>query len=230
MKERIKFKRLFLGSLVGSISVFLLFLSINNFCLFIIKVIISFFMVFSSFGMKRILKNIGCFYIVSIFLGGFLYLVFDGVNYSNKGILFINNGWKINFIVMIIISPIVIWLFVKERIIYRNIYDNIFSVIIKVDKKIFNLKGMIDTGNQLIDPCTRKSILLLDNNIHINLKKYFYVPYTALNTSGVIKCIRPDEVVVNDKKFDNCLVGISNDKLNLSSVDCILPNIFKEKL
>ena len=39
-----------------------------------------------------------------------------------------------------------------------------------------------------------------------------------------------DKVIVEEKEFSNCLVGISKDKIVIDGVECILPNIFKEEL
>ena len=89
---------------------------------------------------------------------------------------------------------------------------------------------MLDTGNNLKDPYTKKNIIILNNNIKINKNRFIYVPYKALNTSGIIKCFKPDRIIINNKIFNNCLVGISKDKLNISDIDCILPNDLKEDL
>ena len=85
---------------------------------------------------------------------------------------------------------------------------------------------MIDTGNQLLSPIKRESIILI--NLKIPIDKVIYVPYKALNTTGVIPCFRADKVVIDEKIITNCLIGIATDKINLDGVNCILPNILKE--
>lgn len=230
LKNVVRLRRLILGSLVASTSVFLLFIELNSFSLFFLKFIISIFIILVTFGTRNFTKNIGYFYLVSIILGGSLYLLNISFNYKNKGILFINNGLSINLILMIIVSPIIIFSYVKETIIYKNTYGNIYEVVIKINDQKYRLKGMIDTGNQLIDPYKKRCVILVNNNINLISNEFLFVPYKALNTEGIIKCYKPNSVVINGKEFKNCLVGVSKDKFSLNDIDCILPNKFKEDI
>ena len=73
LKRNINFKRLLLGSLVGSLSIIILFININ---ILIFKLFLSFIIIIVSFGYKDhiyFLKNILYFYFISILLGGFIY-------------------------------------------------------------------------------------------------------------------------------------------------------------
>ena len=80
------------------------------------------------------------------------------------------------------------------------------------------------------DPYSKKSIILVNKNISINKDKFIYVPYKALNTSGLIKCYKPNKVIINNKEFKNCLIGVSKEYFYLEDIDCILPSCFKEDL
>lgn len=230
LKHVIRLRRLLLGSLVAATSVFLLFIELNSFTLFILKFVISIFIILVTFGKKNFIKNISYFYLISIILGGSLYLLNISFNYKNKGILFINNGLSINLLLMIIVSPIIIFLYVKENILYKNTYGNIYEVIINIKGKKYKLKGMIDTGNQLVDPYKKRCVILVNNNIDINSNDFLFVPYKALNTTGLIKCFKPTSVFAGGVEFKDCLIGVSRDKFSLNDIDCILPNKFKESL
>ena len=229
LKEMVPIKRLVLGSVVASLSVFLLFVKLNSVSLFLIKVIISIGIILTTFGKKNFIKNISYFYLLSIVLGGSLYLLNISFTYRNQGILFINNGLSINFILLIIVSPIIIFCYVKEHILYKNTYGNIYEVLIIKNNKKYKLMGLLDTGNRLKDPYKGRSVILANNDILME-GDIVYVPYKALNTTGVIKCYKVDKVLVEEKEFSNCLVGISKDKIAIDGVECILPNIFKEEL
>lgn len=209
LKRNNKMIRVFVGSIIGSFTTFLLFISINNFILFLFKIITSILLVIITFGFKNIFKNILYFYLISIVLGGFCYL-FE-----------INNKFFLIFGCFIVIG-----ILIKEFLSYREIYSNKYLVTIIIGKKKFCLDGFIDTGNRLIDPISRKSVLLC--NLNITSNNIIYVPYKALNTSGVIKCIKPDKVIINDKEFDY-LIGLSKDKFSIEE-NCILPNKLKEEL
>jgi len=49
--------------------------------------------------------------IISIFLGGSIYLINDALGYEVSGLVFINNGYSINLIILIFISPIILFLY-----------------------------------------------------------------------------------------------------------------------
>ncbi len=221
--------RLLLGSLVGSLSILLLFIKLNNYTLLLSKFVISILIILVSFGKKNFFKNITYFYLLSIILGGSFYLFDIGITYHDKGFLVLNNNHLLNFLILLIGSPIIIFLFIKENIKYKSIYSNKYIVEIYINKKKYILEGMIDTGNQLIDPYKKRSIIL----VNLPLKKtakYIYVPYKALNTSGVIPCLKPDKVIIKDKLFLNYLIGFSKEKFELNGIECILPNKLKEEL
>ena len=83
----------------------------------------------------------------------------------------------------------------------------------------------------MVDPYKKRSVLIVNSSIKMDLgEKFIYVSYKALNNTGVIKCYCVDKVVINNKDFYDCLVGISNDELNINNVNCILPGKFKEEL
>lgn len=230
LKIEVKLYRILLGSFVGSVSIILLFIPLNNFLLLLIKLLVSMLIILTSFGYRNFFKNLFYFYLISIILGGGLYLLDITYTYDNRGLVFFNNGLSINLILILILSPIIIYLYVKENKNYKNNYSNIYSVEISINDKYYKLKSMLDTGNNLKDPYTNKHILILNNNIKINKRKFLYVPYTALNTEGLLKCFKPDKVVINNIEFKNCLVGLSKEKFHLGDIDCILPNKFKEEL
>ena len=177
LKNIIKLKRLLLGSLVASTSIFLLFIELNSLSLFFLKLIISFFIILVTYGKRNFLKNISYFYLISIILGGTLYLLNISFNYKNKGILFINNGLSINLILTIIVTPIIIFSYVKEVLLYKNTYGNIYEVVISMNNKKYRLKALLDTGNQLVDPYKKRSVILINNNINIEEDNYILVPY-----------------------------------------------------
>lgn len=209
LKRNNKLIRVVIGSIVGSITTFLLFINISSLLLLSLKIIISIILIIIVFGLKHIFHNLIYFYLLSIIIGGSAYLL----NINNKFFLVLSS-----FIVIVIL--------IKEFISYKEIYPNKYLVTIYINKKKYSFEGFIDTGNRLVDPISKKSIVLV--NINIDSNNYIYVPYKALNCNGIIKCIKPDKVIINNKVF-KCLIGISKDRFNIEE-DCILPNNFKEEL
>ena len=231
LKERIKLYRLILGSLLGSLSILFLFLKINSLELFILKILISMLMVLITFGKNNFFKTYLYFYIISIFLGGGMYFLNNLFSVKHNGIIFINNGLSINIIVIIIISPFIVYYYVKENLKYKNNISNCHIVDIYLNNKKYKLKGYLDTGNTLRDPYKNRSVILLDlTKYKFNNKKYIYVPYKTITETGVIKCFTVDKVIIDNKEFNNLLVGDIKNKFNLNNTDCLLPNIIKEDL
>lgn len=216
LKINKKLYRIILGSLIGSLSTFLLFINIENITLLILKIFLSVLIVFTAFGKNNFFKNFFYFYLISIILGGTIYL-FD-----------LNSSYYFNFLILIIASPIIIYLIIKEFLSYKNTYSNKYEVEIYIKNKKYSLEGFIDTGNRLTSPIKKEPIILV--NLKINPKNIIYVPYKALNTEGIISCIRPDKVIIESKEFNHCLIGLAKDKFALDGISCILPNKFKEEL
>lgn len=78
LKRKTSFKRILLGSLVGSLTIIFLFFNLNNYLLFIVKIIFAILMILTSFGYRNLKYTCNnLFYLIttSILLGGFLYLI-----------------------------------------------------------------------------------------------------------------------------------------------------------
>lgn len=231
MKKRANILRIIISSIVGSSSILFLFMPLNTISLFILKLIISIVMILIAFGEKNFKKTYTYFYILSIFLGGVMYLLNNTFSYKNKGLIFFSNGLSINFIVMIIISPLVIYFYIKEKKEYNNTYQNTYIIDIYIDNNKYSLLGYLDTGNTLKDPYKNRPVIITDTKlIDFNIKKCILVPYETISNKGLIKCIKPDKVIINEKEFKNCLIGKVNKEIKLNDSNCILPNKFKEDL
>lgn len=225
--------KLLLGAFIGSISVLTLFIKINSLELFIIKIIISILMTITSFKFKNIkyaLKNILYLYITSIVLGGALYLLNIELTYKNQGIIFYKNKMSINFIILVIISPIIIYIYTKECKNIKNNYSNYHEVEIKIRDKIIKCTGFIDTGNKLKDPYKKRPIILINNNyIEKDINKIMVPAHTIMGTK-LIECVKIEELKL-DKKIikKQVLLGFINKKIKIDGVECILNNEIMEE-
>ena len=228
LKRNVLFRNILLGSLLGSISVIFLFLNITSLELFIYKIITSLVMVIVSFNYKNIkytLKNIGYLYMNSIILGGFLYLLNIEFSYKNKGIVFYNNGLSINFVFLIILSPIIIYIYIKQIKEIRLNYSLYYKVNIYYKNKVYKLNGYLDTGNKLIDPITKKPVVIVNKNIIKKVDKYRFIPFRTIEGDGIIRCISAD-VEINKKIKKNALIGFKNIKME--GIDCIINQLLVE--
>ena len=228
LKRNTELYKLLLGAFIGSISVLTLFIKINSMQLFIIKIIISILMTITSFKYKNIkytLKNILYLYISSIVLGGALYLLNIELTYKNQGIIFYKNKMSINFIILVIISPIILYIYTKECKNLRNNYSNYHKVEIKIRDKIIKCTGFVDTGNKLKDPYKKRPIILMNNNyLDNNLNKIFVPVHTILGTN-LIECIKIQELKIDNTIIkQEVLLGFINKKIKIDGIECLLNN------
>lgn len=231
LRRNIPIKRIILGSLIGGNSIFLLFLNITKLELFIIKIIIAFLMVIISFkyrDLRYTLKNFLYLYIISIVLGGFLYLINIEFSYDRSGLIFINKGLSINIVLLIIASPLLLYLYIKEIKSIKKNYTYYYKVYVYFNSgKHIILNGYLDSGNNLIDPYKFRPIVLISYDRikeYIKNEKELIVPYKVLNNSDILRCIKTKKIVVNNKVYKNILVGISFNKIYIDGIDCILNN------
>ncbi len=225
LKRNVKLTQLLIGSFIGGFSILLLFLNINNIILFIFKIFISIIMVLITFGYNNIkysLTNLLYLYMSSIILGGFLYLLNVEFSYKHIGIVFFNNGLSINFIFLIIFSPIILYIYIKQTKNLRYNYSNYYNIDIYIKNKKYKYTAYMDNGNVLVDPLTKKIVILMDKRkILFNIKEFRLIPYIGANGSNMIKVIKINKLVFNNKEYKNILLGII-DNISLDGVDVIL--------
>ena len=216
LKRNISNKRILLGSLFGSLTIFLLKIKSNKLIKIGMKIGIGILMNQITFGRKNTLKNSFYFFQLCIILGGSIYLISR------------NKSFYQNMISLLLLSPIIIIGYIKEIQKEKLNIQNKYQVEITWNHKIYQLEGFIDTGNYLKDPITKKNIIIV--NLKINPKKIIWIPYKALNTEGIIPCIKAEKIRINEKEITNCLIGLAEDKLNIKNYNCILPNQLREEL
>lgn len=228
LKRNVKIIRIILGAIVGALSILALFININSLELFMVKVVISILMILISFGFKNVkytFNNIVYLYLLSIILGGFLYFINDELSYKNSGLIFFNNGFSINWLMIILSSPIMIFMYVKQ---VRNQKENL-SKYYEVDITFLNgktkhLTGFLDTGNNLYDPYKKRPIIVIKKELLDNYKpRCILVPCLTINKESLLKCFRIKKIVINNQIIkEDVLVGISDNNFHIDGVDLLL--------
>lgn len=226
LKRNIKWFRLILGSLIGAFSIFFLFIKLNSFTLFLFKLIISILMILITFGNKGktyFIKNIVYLYFISIILGGFMYYLNMEFSYQNIGLVFFHNGFSINFILLLIISPIILYFYIKQNKELKMISNYNYKVDIYYKGKEYSYTGYLDTGNKLYDPYFKKPIILLYDKKFPSIDNPIYVPYHTVENSGLLECFKVDKIILDDKKIINKpLIGLSKKEFKMEEVEVLL--------
>lgn len=222
-------KRILYGSLFGGSTIFILFLPLNNFTLFLFKFIVSIGMILITFSYRDLrytLKNMGYLYMTSIVLGGFMYFLNTEFSYKQEGLIFYHTGLSINFIVLIVTSPIILYLYIKQLKWLKNNQEYYHTVELQFQEIKIHGVGFLDTGSSIIDPYLKRPVLVLDKRKFIydlNRFKMVLVPITTASGTSLMKCITPTMVKIDDKPVrQQVLVGLLDEKLLLDGVDIIL--------
>lgn len=229
LKRNIKWWRISIGSLIGAISLISLFMPLNSLTLFLVKVIISILMVLITFGFKDIrytLKNLAYLYFISVLLGGMLYFLNLQFSYKNEGLIFFFDGLSINWIFLVIISPVIIYIYIRQAQEIKTNYAHYYPVDIYLKEgTILKTNAFLDSGNKLIDPYKKRPIILVHSKKieKLFLDKSILVPYDTVSGHGMLKCLKPEKIIINGVgERKNLLVGYLDSPINIDGVNCLL--------
>lgn len=228
LTRKTNIKKIFLSSVIGTIPLVFLFLNINQQLIFFISFIFSLIMSFISFSYRDIIytiKNVFYMYMTSIFIAGSIYLI-------NVNFLPTINNYLLNVIILIIIAPIITYVYLKSISKLKNNYSNYYKVDIYLkEQKEITVTAFLDTGNKLIDPYKRRPIILLKKDlVDIGKQKILLVPYNTVNNSDLLECIVPHKIFIHNVGYQtNFLIGLM-DEVNIEGVDCILNQKLLERI
>lgn len=191
----------------------MLFTSINRLLLELITIILMITIAFKYKNIRYFLTNMLYTYILSILLGGLIYL------FNSKVTLNI----YLNYLVIIVLSIEVMTLYIKESKKIKNTYNNYYKVDIYFkDKEKISLIGFLDTGNNLYDPYKKRPIILVDKKYQKE-DKFILVPYHTINGEGLLKCIKPEKVYIEKIGYKtNLLVAFSSSPSTINGVEVLL--------
>ncbi|WP_256860563.1 sigma-E processing peptidase SpoIIGA [Paraliobacillus ryukyuensis] len=138
------------------------------------KLLLSMGIVLIGFGLQRpikLLRLLAIFYFITFTLGGALtaihFFLSNPMNVSKTGIVTWSSGYgdPISWSFVILGFPVV-WWFTKQRLDKHTLLqfqtEQLMQVIIQLDNQIVQTTGYVDSGNQLIDPFSRKTVVVCD--------------------------------------------------------------------
>ena len=217
LKRKINYYRLVFSSFLGSLSIILLFFNITSLTLFLFKMIISILMVIIAFKFKNLkyfLNNLLYLYINSIILGGFLYFInFNLSNYLNS--------YFINLAFLIILSPLIIYIYLKQIKKLKNNYNNYYPIDIYLNNNKYHFIAYFDSGNNLT---YKNNPVIIINKNKIKIDKYNLMPYQVLNHVGLLKITKIDKLIINNIEYKKLYLGLSDDEIKIDGVDVLLNN------
>jgi stage II sporulation protein GA (sporulation sigma-E factor processing peptidase) len=221
LKINIKFRRIILSSLFGSLSLIVLFIKVNNTLLFLLKLLLASFMIIIAFGYKNIkyfISSLIYFFLNSLLLGGFIYLINLKLKNNSINSLFNNN------LLLIVLSPLIIYIYTKYLLKLKKFYSLKYKVDIYIKGQVINLNAYNDTGINIIDPYKERPIIIINKGLldERNLK-YLLIPCNTVNDSFLLKCFKADNAYIKGVgNIKNVLIGISPIKINIEGVDSLI--------
>ncbi|MCU9612189.1 sigma-E processing peptidase SpoIIGA [Caldibacillus lycopersici] len=241
LKRPLAKRKIFFGGLLGSLIIFAPF---SPFAAIlsspIMKIVLSIIMVWVSFGFKKFrffFTNICMFYLCTFAAGGTLiglhYLFSFQFNLSNS--LMLNSirgfGDPISWIFIVFGFPLVLYFSRQtfDRFETAKIqFDQLVDVTIVINQQSVQLKGLIDSGNHLYDPLTKKPVMIvsLNHTKHLFpidllnvfenannlwnlegelmdewLKKISIIPYRVVGQENrLIAAVKPDQIIIQKEE------------------------------
>lgn len=224
LKRRASITRIIISSSIGSLSTLLLFVIHNNFLLLMYKLLISIIMIIITFKYNNFhyfKDNLIYLYIISIILGGTIYLINNQISSINNGLIFTSNNLKINLFLLIIITPIIIYKYLITTKNYQITYSNYYDIDIYYNDLCIKGTAFLDTGNNLKDPYFKRPIILINKELINEPVKTFLVPYSVVNNQkGLLEVFSPKKIIINNKKCKKTLLGLSD--VNINGIKIIL--------
>lgn len=235
LKRNVSLRNIGRGALVGSLSMITLVIPFTSFTLFLFKLGLAILMVITTFSFKDkkyLIQNLSYFYMTSTILGGFIYFWQLSCNEESYGLVFGYRDFSFS-LPIILLSPVILFMYIKQRKEIRH-YQQIIPVTFYFKNgQNIQLNGFLDTGNKLVDPITKKKIIL------VNVKKLkgivpirspMYVAYNSLNHHGLLKCILIDKVQFMGIESHNYLIGLSEGDLLKDGMECVLNSYCLEEM
>ncbi|KYG35167.1 sigma-E processing peptidase SpoIIGA [Alkalihalobacillus trypoxylicola] len=206
LKRKFRHIRFLLATFFASLIVFAMFTSFAS----IVyqpwfKGLFSILIVWIAFGYQRLrffMQNLAMFYFVTFMTGGGLFALhyFWQTELDILSIFAPENGVFIgsqfSWFFVLIGFPLV-WYFSKQRfetIETKKIQaEQIVEIRIVISDKELNVKGLIDTGNQLVDPITKSPVMILETS---QLKQV----YSSEMVDELLKVVDGHETTLAEKE------------------------------
>ncbi|AXI09002.1 sigma-E processing peptidase SpoIIGA [Oceanobacillus sp. 143] len=182
-RDNARKRRILLGAFIASLLVPITIYFPDSFISSVFgKLFYSALIIFSTFGYRsiyRFSRLLLLFYFTTFAIGGGLiglhFLLQNRIGVSGNSLLTFSSGYgdPVSWIFVVTGFPIV-WLFTKSRmdkhVMEKIRYDQLYEVLIQINNQSFATTGYIDSGNQLVDPLSKKPVIICDEFF---LKQWF---------------------------------------------------------
>lgn len=220
--QRIRYnvKLLYFSSLLGAIYALVIFYNVMILTSILVKIIVSILMIYLAIETKQILtiiKSTFVFFMLAFVLGGmcFSFVVMQNTYIVGQNFTIENNSFKEVLLAVIIVFICITRItdFIKERTLIKNF---IYDIYIKEGNNTLQIKGFLDTGNELREPVTNLPCILIEKNYFNQFKikdedKYI-IRYKTISADGAVKGFKGDNIRIRNEE--------SEEWINIDAIIC----------
>ncbi|MDO4544868.1 MAG: sigma-E processing peptidase SpoIIGA [Bacillota bacterium] len=170
------------------------------------------------FGKKTLWKKALIFILVTYCMGGItmalLLLTHNPGIYTATGIYTgdMKAGLLAVFIALCLITALQIIKTVTDRKFYR---EHVFAVTICIGEFHEEMRGFLDTGNELREPVSGKPVAVADGSLWERMERagalaperLCMVPYASIGSKGLLQAVRTDHVEINGRRIKGCVIA-----------------------
>lgn len=229
IKATAKTYRMLLGSFVGGVYSLIIFVpSLNIFATVLGRILVSFLIVFATFGFKRIVpffKTTVCFYFSNMIFLGIILAIWitlkpNGIVINNDAIYF-----DIPASVLLLLSLIayVISILIIKVYNFTISKKEIYQLTIIKGESEQQLFAFLDSGNKLVEPFSNYPVIIVDEN-KVSFDTERIIPYNTVGGEGVLKAFKPDKIIISNgkKSFESDRVYIALSSVESKEFSAIL--------
>lgn len=211
--------RLSLGSLFGTLCIFIIFLKIPNIVALLIKYFFAKLMLVTTFKTtyKGYIKLTTVFYLLSFGLSGTIYAIENSLPHTD---LLTNTTLTLGCISFAGLLIITIKFYIN-RIKNKNLYTKVTLI---HDNEKIELTGYFDTGNTLTEPMSKLPVIIINKSKLKKFKNIKTIPIMCktISGNGVIQAFLPDKLLINNIE-EKAYIGICENMKN-DNYDILLNN------
>ena len=230
--------RLLMGSAVGAIFSFIIFIPMTAILSILVRIVAGFVCVFLTFGHKNILSKTAIYFVITFTSGGMVMALLLWIQESainHQGIVYMESITYFKLLSFGILAFGLTYWFIK-LIRNRSIGSAVVGkVTIVINDEQYDFKGYVDSGNYLREPISGKPVVLIDRVGAKTLPlipalipgRFRLIPYKTIDKDyGLLESIRTDEIVYGNCKVKDAYLAFYEGVFN--EYEVLLNKVFLE--
>lgn len=226
-------KRVAFASVTGGASALLILLPVNDYIITVLKLLAVFIIIFiCGFSKDKydMIKYSLTYILVNIVFTGLCFAIWE---FSGGKMIYIKNFtvyFDISLIMLIIITILVYFIMTIADyfLINRRNLSGLYTVSFNLFNKDYSFKGIVDTGNNLYDYFSGRSVIICKSNelfglynelLNQNVNTGFrLIPYSTISGDSLIPIKSMNKIRISDdsgsSKDVRACIGITNSETN----------------